>query len=269
MTGSDAAFTGSLPQTYDSYLGPLLFEPYAADIAERVRESGAHRVLELAAGTGIVTRALAAALPRARIDATDLNEAMVAFAARSQPNEAIRWSVADAMALPFDDGVFDLVVCQFGVMFFPDRVRAFSEARRMLTPSGQYVFNVWSDLDHNDVARTVSDAAAGVFPDDPPLFLRRTPYGHGDPATLERELRQAGFTHVRCDAVERRSHAASARDAVRGYCEGTPLNHEIIARDPSRLTDVIDIATRALEATFGQGDIDAAMRAFVFTARAG
>ena len=125
MTGSDAAFTGSLPRIYDRYLGPLLFEPYADDIAARVRESGAHRVLELAAGTGIVTRALAAALPRAQIDATDLNEAMVAFAAQSQPSASIRWSTADAMALPFDDGIFDLVVCQFGVMFVTDRVRAF------------------------------------------------------------------------------------------------------------------------------------------------
>ncbi len=267
MTRPDAAFTGSIPEVYERHLVPLLFVPYADDIAARARAIGARRVLEIAAGTGVVTRALAEALPEARIEGTDLNEAMVSFAAARTAIPAIRWSTADAAALPFENGSFDLAVCQFGVMFFPDRLKAFREARRVLAPGGTYLFNVWDDLEHNDVGRMVSDAAAAAFPDDPPLFLRRTPYGHGDTGAIQRDLREAGFTDIACDIVAKRSRAASARDAAFGYCEGTPLRNEITSRDPERLTEVTDAAARAIGSALGDGAIDGAMRAYVFTAR--
>ena len=267
MTQADTRFTGSIPEIYARYLGPLWFAPYAADVAARATRLAPRRILETAAGTGVVTRALAAALPDAAIDATDINQAMVTFAAANETQPGVRWSTADAMALPFEDERFDLVVCQFGIMFFPDRVTAFREARRVLTPSGTYLANVWDDLAHNDVGRIITDVACAAFPDDPPRFFERTPYGHGDPVAIERDLRTAGFRTVTWEPVEKRSRAAAARDAAVGACEGTPLRHEIVARDPNRLTDVIEDATQALRTAFGGDAIDGAMRAFVFTAR--
>jgi SAM-dependent methyltransferase len=265
MNEADASFVAAMPELYDRCLGPMLFSPYADDLRARAREFGARRVLEIAAGTGIVTRVLAEVLPDAEIEATDLNAAMVRVGAGRTP-EAVRWSVADAQALPFADGRFDLIVCQFGIMFFPDRLAAFREARRVLAPEGSYLFNVWSGLEENDVARIVSQAAEAVFPDNPPAFLKRTPHGHGDPVPIVADLRAAGFTDIACDLVAKRSRS-TAGDAAVGLCQGTPLNHEIMTRDPQRLATVVDAATRALAAELGGNEIDGAMRAYVITAR--
>lgn len=267
MTHDDAAFTGSIPGLYERHLGPLFFAPYATDIAMRAQESGARRVLEIAAGTGIVTRALALALREAEIEATDLNDAMVAYAATRSDSSTIRWSTADAMALPFENERFELAVCQFGVMFFPDRLRAFREVRRVLTAPATFLFNVWDSLAHNDVARIVCETVEAAFPDDPPQFVRRTPHGHGDSDAIVRDLREAGFADIEWELVAQRSRATSARDVAVGLCEGTPLRYEILARDPQRLDDVVAAATRALQRTFDGDTIDAAMRAYVFTAR--
>jgi ubiquinone/menaquinone biosynthesis C-methylase UbiE len=263
---SDTAFTGSLPNVYDANLGPLFFAPYAEELGGRVAALQAHRVLELAAGTGIATAAIAGQLPDAHIEATDLNAEMVLLAQSRRRLPAVRWSVADAMALPFEDDAFDLVACQFGVMFFPDRRRAFRETRRVLEPGGVFLFSVWDSLEHNDVARIVSAAAAASFPDDQPRFIERTPHGHSDPAPIVRDLADAGFGSVTYEAVTRRSCAPSARDAAVGMCEGTPLRNEINARDPKRLRQVVDSATRALEGALGLGAIEGKMRAFFYKA---
>ena len=253
MSFSDAAYTGKIPETYDRNLGELLFAPYAEDVARRAKELNARRILEIAAGTGIVTEALARTLPEATIEATDLNQAMIDYAASRRASPSVRWSQADAGALPFDDGAFDLVVCQFGAMFFPDCAKAFAEARRVLRAGGTYIVSLWDGLEKNDIPRIVSDAAASVFPDDPPLFLRRAPYGHGDPLVIERDLRAAGFSSVVVERVERRSRAPSARAAATGLVEGTPLRHEVEARDSQRVEDVVDAAERALKTAFGSG----------------
>lgn len=266
MTPGDTDFVGSMPELYERYLCPLLFQPYALDIAARARAAAPRRVLEIAAGTGVVTRDLAEVLPDAQIEATDLNEAMVAAgdAIGTKPN--VRWSVADAAALPFEASHFDLVVCQFGVMFFPDRSAAFREARRVLSPGGTFIFNVWDGLERNDVARIVSGATREVFPHDPPSFLERTPYGYGNPDPIVRDLRDAGFVSVIWDAVAKRSLSPSARDAATGLCAATPLRHEILARNPEGLEHVIDGAAQALREHFGTGTIDGGMQAYVFTA---
>lgn len=265
MNDIDTQFTGSIPETYDRFMGPMLFAPYAADLAARARDLGARRVMEVAAGTGIATRALAAALPEALIEATDLNQAMVTFGSRN-PQPRVRWSAVDATALPFPDGAFDLAVCQFGVMFFPHRGRAFREARRVLAPGGTYLFSVWDGIDQNDIARIVSRAVGAMFPRNPPMFMERGPHGHGDCGALERVLREAGFMRVAWEPVVLRSRAASARDAAIALCEGTPMRHEILERDPRRLGEAVEAATRALRAELGGGAIDGSMRAFVFTA---
>jgi ubiquinone/menaquinone biosynthesis C-methylase UbiE len=263
---SDTSFTGSVPNVYDSKLGPLIFAPYAEDMADRAEALRAGRVLELAAGTGIATAALARRLPDARIEATDLNADMVSLARSRRELGTVRWSIADAMALRFDDAAFDLVTCQFGVMFFADRPRAFRETRRVLEPGGAFLFNVWDSLEQNDVARIVTAAVAAAFSDDPPSFVERTPHGHGDPAPIQRDLRDAGFSTVTYEAVIRQSCAPSARDAAVGICQGTPLLNEINARDPKRLSEIIDSATRALERALGTGAIEGGMRAFIYAA---
>src|SRR3954466_10090578 len=181
MTGRDAVFAGSIPALYDRFLGPLLFEPYGRDLAARLSDLGAGRVLETAAGTGIVTAALAERLPSAvALVATDLNQAMVDHAAAKPALRRVELRQADALALPFADASFDAVACQFGVMFFPDRVAGYREARRVLKPGGRFVFNVWDSLAHNPIPRCVVDAAAARYPHNPPRFLARTPHGHHD-----------------------------------------------------------------------------------------
>jgi SAM-dependent methyltransferase len=179
--GSDKVFTGCIPELYDAYLVPLLFEPYAADLAARLASRPLGRVLEIAAGTGVATRAMATALPEAvAIAATDLNQAMLDRAAARGTSRPVEWRQADAMALPFADGTFDAVVCQFGVMFFPEKGRAYAEVRRVLRSGGLFVFNVWDRIQENEFADIVTTALAALFPDDPPRFLARTPHGYHD-----------------------------------------------------------------------------------------
>lgn len=268
MATQDAAFTGSIPQIYDSCLGPLLFEPYADDLARRAAELKPSRVLETAAGTGIVTAALAAALPNAEIVATDLNQAMIDVAAAKAAGGRISFRAADAQSLPFGDAAFDLVACQYGVMFFPDRIGAYREARRVLKPGGAFLFNAWDSLDGNPIPRVVEQAVAALFPNDPPGFLGRTPYGYHDAGRIADDLAAAGFNSVEIEPVTFPSRASSARQAAVGFAHGSPLRMEIEARDPARLEEAADAATRALEMELGTGPIEATMRANVVLAMA-
>jgi len=172
MPQTDAVFSGSIPAFYDRYLGPLLFEPYADDLARRLTDLTSGRVLETAAGTGIVTRMLVRALPgTVAIVATDLKQPMLDFAAAQAGVERVEWRQADALSLPFEGGSFDAVVCQFGVMFFPDKRAAHREARRVLKPGGRFVFSVWDRLEENELSQIVNDTIAALFPGDPPGFL--------------------------------------------------------------------------------------------------
>jgi len=266
MAQTDKAFTGSIPTLYDRYLGPLLFEPYAVDMAERAARLGPKRILEIAAGTGIVTRALLRKLPTVSIVATDLNQPMLDHAAARTPAANVTWRQADAQTLPFETGSFDVVVCQFGVMFFPDKAKAYGEARRVLSPGGHFLFSVWDRIEENPVADLVSRAAAALFPHDPPGFLPRTPYGHHDLAVIADALKQCGFTAIRTEMVEKRSRAPSARDPAIGFCQGSPLRMEIEARDKSRIEEATDAATEAVAARFGRGPIDSKIRAHVIEA---
>ena len=266
MTDTDKAFTGSIPALYDRYLGPMLFEPYALDVAERVARIAPKRVLEMAAGTGIVTRALSQKLPAIPIVATDLNQPMLDHAAAHLTSQRITWRQADAQALPFEDGSFDVLVCQFGVMFFPDKTKAFSEARRVLAPGGRFLFSIWDRIEENEVADLVSRAVAALFPKDPPRFLARTPYGYHDLAAIETTLKHSGFPEIRSETLAKRGRAASARDPAVGFCQGTPLRGEIEARDKTRLEEVTGRATDAIIQRFGSGPIDSRIQAHVITA---
>lgn len=269
MSDIDKVFSGSIPKLYESHLVPLIFEPYAADIKQRLASMSLSRILEVAAGTGVVTRALASiADERLSIVATDLNQAMLDQAAVMGTARPVQWQQADAMALPFGDAEFDAVVCQFGVMFFPDKAKAFSEARRVLKPGGVFLFNVWDSLSENEFAETIASALAAVFPDDPPQFLGRTPYGYHDPAIIAQDLARAGFTQPpQIVTLAARSRAASAKEPAIAYCQGTPLRSEIDARDASRLGEVTDKAAAALAQRFGPAAVDGKIQALVVMVR--
>jgi len=266
MTNTDKVFAGSIPEFYDRLMVPLIFEPYADDLAARVVKTGARAILEIAAGTGVVTRAIAARLPTAQIIATDLNQPMLDFAKTRQRGGEVSWKQADALALPFGAQSFDAVVCQFGAMFFPDKVQAYKEARRVLKPGGHYLFNVWDEISANEFADVVTQTLATLFPNDPPRFLARTPHGYHDVDRIRGELKSAGFDNVTIDAVEARSKAPSPRDPAVAYCQGTPLRNEIEARDASRLEEAITRAAEALARWFGSGPVDGRIRAYVITA---
>ena len=264
---TDKVFTGSISKLYETYLVPLIFAPYATDLVNRLASRTLSRVLEIAAGTGVVTRALASVLPeRVSIVATDLNQAMLDQAAVVGTRRPVEWRQADAMQLPFADGAFDAVVCQFGVMFFPDKSKAFSEARRVLRPGGVLIFNVWDRIRENEFADTVTTALESLFPNDPPRFLARTPHGYYDRPTIERDLANGGFTKsAQIVTVAARSRAESSRGPAIAYCQGTPLRNEIDARDASRLGEATDIAAEAIAQRFGRGAVDGKIQAHIVT----
>jgi SAM-dependent methyltransferase len=265
----DRTFAGSIPRIYEAYLVPMIFEPYAQDLTQRLRAIPATRVLEIAAGTGVLTRALAAALaPDVPIVASDLNQAMLDHASTIGTARPVEWRQADAMALPFDDASFDAIVCQFGVMFFPERSRGYAEIRRVLAPGGAFLFNAWGRLEDNEFAACVNAAAESVFPDDPPRFMARVPHGYSDTKRIRDDLAAGGFAD-RADiaAVEARSRAKSPRFPALGFCHGTPLRSEIEARDASRLGDVVDAATETIARRFGADAVDGRMLANVVTIR--
>jgi ubiquinone/menaquinone biosynthesis C-methylase UbiE len=268
MVATDKVFAGSIPEIYDRYLVPLIFEPYARDLADRVVKAQPSNVLETAAGTGVLTRALTSRLPpQVRLTATDLNLPMLDLAAARQPDrERVTWKAADALALAFGDGAFDVVACQFGVMFFPDKVQGYREARRVLKHGGRFCFNVWDKISENEFADVVTQALAEMFPQDPPRFMARTPHGYCDTELVREQLRAAGFSEVAVDAVDHRSKAASPRHPAVAYCQGTPLRNEIEARDPSRLEEATNRAADAIAKKFGSGAVDGRIRALVITA---
>jgi ubiquinone/menaquinone biosynthesis C-methylase UbiE len=268
MAETDKLFAGSIPEIYDRYLVPLIFDAYALDLAERLAKIKPHDVLETAAGTGVVTRAIASRLAaKARFVVTDLNQPMLDRAKARQPDAgSIEWKQADAQALPFKDESFDAVACQFGVMFFPDKAQGYKEARRVLKPGGRFLFNVWDKISENDFADVVTQALAAVFPDDPPRFMARTPHSYHDVERIRTELKAAGFDDISIDAVDRRSKAASPMDPAIAYCQGTPLRNEIEARDASRLHDATKQAGQAIARRFGTEAVDGRIRAFVISA---
>jgi ubiquinone/menaquinone biosynthesis C-methylase UbiE len=268
MAETDKVFAGSIPQLYDEFLVPLIFEYYARDLAARAGKANPSRILETAAGTGALTRELAARLPaQAAATVTDLNLPMLDHNAARMPNDRrFVWRQADALALPFADQSFDVVACQFGAMFFPDKVKGYAEARRVLRPGGRFIFNVWDRIEANDFALVVTDALAAVFPHDPPRFMARIPHGYHDVDRIRADVTAAGFASIAIETIATASNAASPRDAAIAYCQGTPLRSEIEARDAARLEHATEVAAEALARRFGNGPIEGRISAHVVTA---
>jgi ubiquinone/menaquinone biosynthesis C-methylase UbiE len=270
MSETDKVFAGSIPENYDRYMVPLIFESFAQDLAQRAAALSPRAVLETAAGSGVVTRALAPRLsPDASYVVTDLNQPMLDYAASRQvAGSRLRWRQADAQALPFDDGAFDLVCCQFGVMFLPDRGAGYREAKRVLEPGGCFLFSVWDRIEENVFASDVTDALAEIFPGDPPRFLARTPHGYHDPALIRRELEQAGFSSVAIETSAGLSRASSPRHAAVAYCQGTPLRNEIEARDAGKLEAATEYVATRIANKHGSGEVAAKIQAHVVAATA-
>lgn len=258
-------FSGRLPDTYDSLLVPMLFAPYAAEMGARVAALAPARVLEVAAGSGALTRELAARLPSADLTATDLAQPMLDRAAATGP-AGVHWQQADAQDLPVPDAAFDVWVCQFGIMFVPDRARAYREAHRVLVPGGHLLLATWTGLAGNGFAAALDDALRDRFPDDPPQFVRAVPHGYTDPDLVRRELADAGFTDVRVDVVGLESEAVSAEDVATAFLLGTPVGHAVGARGPGEVEATTAHVAAVLRDRFGAGPVRAPMTALVATA---
>lgn len=268
MATEDKVFNGNIPAIYEKFMVPMLFEPYARDLAERLAKFQPNSVLEIAAGTGAVTRAVTGRLPAdVRMTVTDLNPPMLEEAKTRVGNDGrITWQQADALALPFADQSFDAVICQFGAMFFTDKVKGYGEAKRVLKPGGHYLFNVWDKLANNDFVVVVDEVLKALFPSDPTRFMERAPHGYHDRQVIAEQLKSAGFTNVGIDAVELKSRSESALAAATGYCQGNPLRNEIEARAPGELAAVTQKVADALAKRFGSGPIEGKISAFVITA---
>jgi ubiquinone/menaquinone biosynthesis C-methylase UbiE len=270
MDASDHVFAGSIPEIYDRFLVPLIFDVFAHDLAVRVADDRPLRVLETAAGTGALTRALVQHLPgTVDIIATDLNQAMLERnAARLSTARPVLLQQADALALPFADHGFDVVVCQFGAMFFPDKVAAFREARRQLKPGGRFHLNVWDEIAANPFSDLVTQAVAALFPDDPPRFLARSPHGYANLKRIIADLGAADFSAISAQTLDHVATAASPQDVAIGLCQGSPLRSEIEARDSSSLERATAAAAARIAGRFGRGPVSAPIRAHVISASA-
>jgi ubiquinone/menaquinone biosynthesis C-methylase UbiE len=267
MPTNNAAFVGSIPENYDRYLGPTLFEPYAADLVTRVDVTDGGAVLEIACGTGIVTRRLRDRLPAlTKLVATDLNEAMMNHASRKfRDDERVEWKQADATDLPFSDQSFDAVICQFGLMFVPDKVQAMREVQRVLKPGGKFLFSVWDAIERNDFPRIAHETISKFFDDNPPDFYQ-IPFSLHDRTAIESMLTEAGFKGIEFTLLPLESIAASARDLTQGLVHGNPIITAIRERNEALIPEIEAAVFEAVVANFGNAPVHARMQALIFSA---
>jgi SAM-dependent methyltransferase len=261
----------SVFDVYDELLVPLCFQGYADDLATRVVDVREGAVLVVACGTGVDTRVLAEALPPSvSITATDIVPGMIERAQARGTARAVAWDVVDALSLPYDDASFDLVVCQFGAMFFSAKADAFAQAARVLRPGGRLELAVWDRIEANDFAAAVADAMRELFPEDPPAFLDRMPYSYHDIDAIRADLVAGGFTApAEIRGVEHRARAATPDVVAAAFCGGTPLRDQLQSGGVDRLPQGIAGASRALADRFGTSDLTGRSSALVASAQKG
>lgn len=268
--GKDIDFVGSIPELYERFMVPMVFEPYAVDLAARVAALNPTRVLETAAGTGVLTRELVKALgPDVEIVATDLNQPMLDQAAETGTDRPVTWQHADALQLPFPDESFDVVVCQFGVMFYPNKPAAHAEAFRVLKPGGTLVFNTWDRIEDQEFCHVTQVAICELFPDNPPLFMERVPHGYFDREQVLGDVAAGGFTaEPTFETITERREVASARVPAVAFCQGTPWNNELQGRwvaSGVSIAEMTDVAEAAIAKQFGDGPIVGKIQGHVVT----
>jgi ubiquinone/menaquinone biosynthesis C-methylase UbiE len=257
-----ASFAGSVPQNYDKYLGPVLFEPYALDLVSRI--NSAKNILEIACGTGRVTKHLLNALPAdGKLVATDLNTDMITVAKTIADDRRIEWRVVDAQDLPFDDNSFDHIICQFGMMFFPDKPKAMEETYRVLQPGGKYIFNVWDSLEVNPRSAIIKTIMEELMGDDAPDFLKKGPYSWYDKDEITNLLKRWGFKNIKLDVVSKTGYYETADDLVNGFVKGSPLS-AYLAEQPAELRQKITATLLAgVKSEFGENKLESPMQAIV------
>lgn len=266
MAVGDAAFVGSIPEIYEQLLVPLVFVEPARSMAAAIAALDPQDILETAAGTGVLTRALVEATT-ATITATDLNDPMLAVAAGLCSSERVAWQVADALDLGFPDDSFDVVACQFGVMFFPDKPRGYAEARRVLRPGGTFFFNAWNRIEANPAWHLISDALNEACPEEPLPFLRRAPFGYFDPDAIRRDLQAGGYDEINIQTIAAVSHS-TVDETARAVCQGTPLQLAIEAHGSLTVDAATALAVKALRDVYGDGSFDAPISWLQVSARA-
>lgn len=259
-------FQGPIPENYDRLLGPVIFQPYAEDLVSRLRGKKFKNVLEIACGTGIVTRRLRDALPtETEIVATDLNPDMFEFAkAKFDGTENLRWQQADASALPFPDNSFDAIVCQFGFMFVPDKPAAMREAHRVLRSGALFLFNVWDSLHVNPFAQIAHTTIASFFDRDPPKFYE-IPFSLYDFTLVRGLLQDAGFKRIESFVETKPCRSRSANDFATGLVRGNPVGAEAAERGVNP-EDLIEAIARRIGERFGAAPVQSTMRAIVWKA---
>jgi ubiquinone/menaquinone biosynthesis C-methylase UbiE len=267
MDKSTAAFVGDIPQHYDQCMGPIIFADYAAEMAKRATAHGPARVLETAAGTGIVTRQLRDALPSgSQLTATDLNPPMLEIArAKFKAGERVEFKPADAMALPFVDGCFDAVVCQFGVMFYPDKDKSYREVYRVLAPGGRYLFSIWDSHRYNPFGRIVHEVVGSFFPVDPPQFMR-VPFSYEFDA-IKASVIEAGFIDFNAAVIGRNKQIPDARNFARGVVYGSPVIEQVRARGGIDPEEIVAAVAQRLRREFGADPGQMPLQAIFFSAR--
>jgi ubiquinone/menaquinone biosynthesis C-methylase UbiE len=260
------AFSGSIPAYYDSYLGPMFFEPFALEMANRISPLTPSHILELASGTGRLTKFLpAVAAPPASIIASDINPSMVRFGSEKAKHKDIHWMEIDAVKLPFKDASFDCVVAQFGVMFYSDKINAFKEALRVLKPGGTFIFNCWDDISHNPMARLTNDALQHFFPIDTPAFYQ-IPFSYYDETSIREDLASAGFKNCSIDLIKKNGYSSSPSHAVQGLLKGTPVITAIEERDADLLPPLMEYLEKEITAMFGKSAFRVPLQARVVSA---
>jgi ubiquinone/menaquinone biosynthesis C-methylase UbiE len=266
MPGDVAGYIGNIPQNYDRDLVPLLFADYAADISGRVAACNPRRVLEMAAGTGIVTRRLCNLLPAgATLTATDLNPPMLEIArAKFRPHELVEFQQADATALPFANGSFDVVVCQFGVMFFPDKDKSYCEVLRVLVPSGRYLFNVWDSHRYNSFARIAHEVTGSFFPTDPPQF-QSVPFAYRFDS-IKDSLLDAGFVNITAVVKRLQKQVPELTVLARGVVYGSPIIDQVQQRGGVQADQIVDAIVQEYRREFGNDPAEIPLQAIVFSA---
>jgi ubiquinone/menaquinone biosynthesis C-methylase UbiE len=256
-------FSGSVPANYDAYLGPYLFEPYAIDLVERLKNDECSSVLELACGTGRVTNHLVRVLKEdAHLVASDLSEDMLQVARKKVTDQRVEWKVVDAQMLPFEDGIFDHVVCQFGVMFFPDRSRAFNETFRVLKPGGKFIFNTWGPIEHNSQPAFIQQLVQDIFKDEAPDFLQKGPYSFYEKDAILQTVRDAGFSHIHIDDVYKTASFSNLEEYLSGFLDGSPLS-AFIATRPAGTRELV--RHHAKQRMKQEDNIETTMLAYVCT----
>ncbi|WP_394773877.1 class I SAM-dependent methyltransferase [Flavobacterium sp.] len=266
-TTTKNSFSGSIPFKYEEYLGPLLFESYAIDMAKRVKETSPSKILEIACGTGRVTNQLLNELPNAQITATDINPAMLNLAKDIVKNQKnVTWEVADAMSLPFDDEYFDCITAQFGVMFYQDKIKAHKEAFRVLKKGGTYIFNSWNKMEENHVIHLVKKLMEEYFPIDPPSFYN-VPFSYFEPATITSDLEEGGFHDIKTSLVKVNGYSKDSHSAATGLLEGTPIYGSIIEKDEDILPEIINKLSGKLADLYGKENLSVPLQAIVTTAK--